>query len=75
MNQELNSFALLVHTMRSAQNTYFEKAAKARKTQASPDWAAAYAVLKESKALEAKVDARIAAINPIVTPENVLPNA
>lgn len=74
MNAQLNDFALLVQKMRNAQVTYFEKVAIARKKKGTSDWAAANGVLKEAKKLEGLVDARIAAINPIVTAETVLPN-
>lgn len=52
----MQEFALQVLQMRNAQKEYFMLSAKARKTKAPGDWAAAANQLKLSKNLEQVVD-------------------
>ncbi len=53
------TFILTVDKMREAQRTYFKSIAQAKKTKLPGDFAAADKALKESKALEAQVDAAL----------------
>lgn len=60
------SFVSQVEQMRNAQQDYFQKAAKARKTKSPGDWAMASNALKASKQIEEEVDRSVASLKTLL---------
>ncbi|HEY3406450.1 MAG TPA: hypothetical protein VGK59_23845 [Ohtaekwangia sp.] len=59
---DLKTFAFKVSEMRKAQQDYFEKIAKAKKTRLPADFAISTNALKRSKEIEKEVDAMVTTI-------------